>query len=103
MVDRQTYINKYASLKEMEMQYLSEKNKLKFEQEQKQKRSVKGPKDFKDIELSPNVINIQTITGKFGEDMQHQVYAMREEEEETPEKREGSEMSSPGMQREHYP
>jgi hypothetical protein len=29
---------------------------------------VKGPRDYSNLELSPNVINIQTITGKFGHD-----------------------------------
>ncbi len=29
-------------------------------------RKSKGPKDYSNMELSPNVINIQTITGKFG-------------------------------------
>jgi hypothetical protein len=48
----------------MELEYISQKNKLRLEQEQK--RQVKGPKDYSNLELSPNVINIQTITGKFG-------------------------------------
>jgi hypothetical protein len=48
----------------MELEYISQKNKMRIEQEQK--RQVKGPKDYSNLELSPNVINIQTITGKFG-------------------------------------
>lgn len=40
----------------MELEYISQKNKLRLEQEQK--RVVKGPKDYSNLELSPNVINI---------------------------------------------
>lgn len=60
-IDRSSYITKYASMKEMELEYLSQKNRARAEQEMKLK--AKGPKDFSDRELSPNVINIQTITG----------------------------------------
>lgn len=63
-IDRSSYITKYASMKEMELEYLSQKNRARAEQEMKLK--AKGPKDFSDRELSPNVINIQTITGQFG-------------------------------------
>ena len=56
LIDRQSYITKYASLKEMELEYLSEKNKQKFEIEMR--RKTKGPKDYSNLELSPNVINI---------------------------------------------
>jgi hypothetical protein len=40
----------------MELEYLSEKNKQKFEVEMR--RKTKGPKDYSNLELSPNVINI---------------------------------------------
>ena len=67
MIDRSSYITKYASLKEMELEYLSQKNKQKFELEMR--RKSKGPKDYSNLELSPNVINIQTINRNDNEDL----------------------------------